>query len=108
MAKPNNTPTNFNVQESALQAPVNQDEDHQIHVKIYAPFKTYFDGFAKSISGLNATGPFDILPKHHNFMTLLEPCDLVVRTLKDVDEKYPIERGLMIVQARKVAVFLNI
>jgi len=105
---PDNKPTNLNVQESALQAPENQDVEHQIHVKIYAPFKTYFDDFAKSISGLNATGPFDILPKHHNFMTLLLPCDLVVCTLKDEKETYPIERGLMIVQAHKVVVFLNI
>ena len=34
-------------------------------VKVYAPFKVYFEGDAMSVSAVNDTGPFDILPKHH-------------------------------------------
>ena len=37
-------------------------------VKVYAPFQVYFEGDAYSVSAINATGPFDILPKHHNFL----------------------------------------
>jgi len=37
-------------------------------LKVYAPFKVYFEGDAYSISATNETGPFDILPKHHNFL----------------------------------------
>ena len=95
-------------QEDVLDAPVNTDETHQIHVKVYAPFKNYFDDFAKSVSAVNATGPFDILPKHHNFITLLSACDLIVRPLKTEEIKLSISRGIMIVQAHKVIVFLDI
>jgi F0F1-type ATP synthase epsilon subunit len=78
-----------------------------MHVKVYSPFKVYFDDTADSISGQNATGPFDILPKHHNFMTLLQPCELVIRTFRG-EEKIRISGGLMHVKADQITVFLDI
>src|SRR5689334_1527271 len=42
-----------------------------IYVKVYSPYQTFYDGQAISISAENDTGPFDILPRHHNFMTLV-------------------------------------
>jgi F0F1-type ATP synthase epsilon subunit len=79
----------------------------KMHVKVYAPFKTYFNGVADSISAVNDTGPFDILPKHHNFMTLLSPCDIVVRSDQG-EEKVTITRGIMHVKADRVIVFLDV
>lgn len=78
-----------------------------MHVKVYAPFKTYFDGEAVSISAENDTGPFDILPKHHNFMTLLGACDVVVCSDRG-EERIPIQRGMMHVKADEIVVFLDI
>lgn len=82
-------------------------QSDSIHVKVYSPFKVYFDGMAKSISAVNDTGPFDILPMHHNFMTLLNPCDLVIRTLRD-EKRIRITRGIMHVKANQVTVFLDV
>lgn len=79
----------------------------KMHVKVYAPFKTYFNGLANSISAANDTGDFDILPKHHNFMTLLGQCEVVVRADHGV-EKIPILRGVMHVKADRVIVFLDV
>lgn len=79
----------------------------KMYIKVYAPFRTYFNGFANSISAVNKTGPFDILPKHHNFMTLLSPCDIVVRT-DHGDKKFPISRGIMHVKSDRVIVFLDV
>ena len=78
-----------------------------MHVKIYSPFKVYFDGDANSLSAESATGPFDILPKHHNFITLLEPCDAIVRTTNR-DETIRITGGVMHVKADDVIVFLDV
>ena len=78
-----------------------------MHVKVYAPFKVYFDGDAQSISAINDTGPFDILPKHHNFMTLINAGDVVVRSEKG-EEKIPIQRGIMHVKADEVVEFLDV
>ncbi len=78
-----------------------------MHVKVYAPFKVYFDGDAQSISAINDTGAFDILPKHHNFMTLINTGDVIVRSEKG-EEKIPIQRGIMHVKADEVVVFLDV
>jgi len=79
----------------------------KMYVKVYAPFKVYFDGVADSISAVNDTGPFDILTKHHNFMTLLSPCDIIVRS-DHGEEKISITRGIMHVKANRIVVFLDV
>jgi len=66
-----------------------------LHVKVHSPFKTYFEDDVNSISAENGTGPFDILPKHHNFMTLLNPCELVIRKVDENEIRIRIARGVM-------------
>lgn len=81
-----------------------------MRVKVYSPFKIYYDEDSYSISGVNATGPFDILPRHHNFMALLEPCILVIKPVEGQtrEQKIRISGGLMHVKADKVTIFLDI
>lgn len=83
------------------------DKNASMRVKIYSPYKVYFDGEAKSISAESATGPFDVLPKHHNFITLLEPCDAIVRTTKG-EETVRISGGVMHVKADDLVIFLDV
>jgi F0F1-type ATP synthase epsilon subunit len=78
-----------------------------MHIKVYSPYKVYFDEDGYSISAVNDTGPFDILPRHHNFMTLLNPCDVIVHSLHDV-QKIRINRGIMHVKADSIVVFLDV
>jgi F0F1-type ATP synthase epsilon subunit len=81
-----------------------------MHIKVYSPFKTYFNEDAYSISGENATGPFDILAHHHNFMTLLGACELVIKPVitPPEEQRIRISGGLMHVKADQVTVFLDI
>ncbi len=79
-----------------------------MHVKVYSPFHVYFDGEAVSISAENDTGTFDILGRHKNFLTLLRPGDVTVRTGRGDDEKIPISNGIMHVKADEVIVFLDV
>lgn len=78
-----------------------------MHVKVYSPYKVYFDQTAQSISAVNATGPFDILPHHHNFITLLQPCDLIIRAGSSAPT-IKIGGGIMHVKADEVTVFLDV
>lgn len=78
-----------------------------VHVKVYSPYKTYFDDDVYSISAINATGPFDVLPMHHNFMTLLTPCELTIDTDAGMT-RIRIARGIMHVKKDKVIVFLDV
>lgn len=77
-------------------------------LKVYSPFKVYFDGIVDSVSAVNDTGPFDILAQHHNFITLLNPCDLTIRTQGKDDVIVKITRGIMQVKADNVVVFLDV
>jgi F0F1-type ATP synthase epsilon subunit len=84
------------------------DKPQLMQVKVYAPFRTYFDGPAISLSAINKTGPFDILPRHKNFMTLLVPGEIIVRAPGKEDFKMQAERGVMHVKADKTTVFLDV
>lgn len=76
-------------------------------VKVYAPFKVYFEGEAYSVSAVNDVGPFDILPRHHNFLCMLVPCMLAIETPKG-RQTIKISRALMHVKADRVVVFVDV
>lgn len=77
-------------------------------VKVYAPFQVYFEGEALSVSAVNATGPFDILPHHHNFLCMLVPCSLVIKPVDGDTKTIKIHRALMHVKADSVVVFMDV
>ncbi len=84
------------------------DGKPKMAVKVYAPFKVYFEGDAYSVSAENATGPFDILPHHHNFLCMLVPCNLVIQPVGGKTKTIKVQRALMHVKADKVVVFMDV
>jgi F0F1-type ATP synthase epsilon subunit len=95
--------------DEARAAQATKDGKPVMHVKVYSPFKTYYDEESYSLSGVNGTGPFDILPRHHNFISLLSPCELVIKpVVGKTEQKIRISAGLMHVKADKVTVFLDV
>lgn len=76
-------------------------------VKVYAPFQVFFDGEAFSVSATNDVGPFDILPKHKNFICMLVPGDLRVESAKGL-KSFKISRALMHVKADQVTIFVDV
>jgi len=79
-----------------------------MRVKVSSPFHDYYEGLAFSVTAENATGPFDILPKHHNFISLLTPCELIVRSVSKGEQRIQISGGIMHVKADQVVVFLDV
>jgi hypothetical protein len=77
-------------------------------VKVYSPFRVYYDSTASSVSAVNGTGPFDVLPGHRNFLSLLAASDIVVRSASGKEERITIERGIMHVHGDVVQVFLDV
>jgi F0F1-type ATP synthase epsilon subunit len=76
-------------------------------VKVYAPFQVYYEGDAYSVSAINATGPFDVLPHHHNFLCMLVPCVIKIGT-PDGEKSIKVSRALMHVKAERVVVFMDV
>lgn len=100
--------------ERSLQALPTAKSKHDIasmtmHVKVYSPQHVYFDEQATSLSATNATGPFDILPGHHNFITLVDSCELVLRRPgKQEAQRIKISGGIMHVNSQQATVFLDV
>jgi F0F1-type ATP synthase epsilon subunit len=78
-----------------------------LDVKVYAPFKVYYEGPAISLSAVNDTGPFDVLVNHHNFLCMLVPCNLIIQT-GETEQTVKINRALMHVKANRVVVFIDV
>lgn len=77
-------------------------------VKVFAPFEVFYEGDAYSVSAKNATGPFDILPHHHNFICMLVPCTVVIKIPDGSEKSVKISRALMYVKADRVEVFVDV
>ncbi len=103
--------TDASTGETVADKPVDQTKDEHgkplMHVKVYSPFKVYFDQPAYSISAVNDTGPFDILPRHHNFITMVNACVLEIVT-PNGESKIKIGSAMMNVKANNVTVFLDV
>jgi len=76
-------------------------------LKIFSPFKVFFEGEALAMSAVNASGPFDNLAKHEDFLTILTPCNIVVQTVNGKRE-IPMERAIVQVIKDRVWVFANV
>jgi F0F1-type ATP synthase epsilon subunit len=84
--------------------PVNLKE---LSIKVLSSTKKLFDGRANAISSFNKVGPFDVLPMHENFISLIK--DKVVILKSDGQkQEIPFERGLMEVSDNAVNVFVGI
>lgn len=79
-----------------------------MRVHVHSPFHNYYNGPATSLSAKSATGPFDILPKHHNFISLLVPCEITIRTAEEGERRIKISGGILHVKANQVIVFLDV
>lgn len=93
-------------------APPSDEPDQKsrlMRIKVYSSSEVIFDRDAYSVSAINQTGPFDILPGHHNFMTLLVPCELVIRDdEKTIAQRIRINQGIMHVRSNRAVVFLDV
>ena len=80
----------------------------QMFIKVYSPFKKYYEALGVSISATNDTGEFDILAGHHKFLTLLSACEISIATNEGDGEKIKIDKGIMYVKEDRVTVFLDV
>ncbi len=79
-----------------------------LRVKISSPTGVHLEETAHSLTAVNLTGEFDILPGHRNFISLLSPCTVKVDTVKGKLKDLEIAGGLLYVENNVANVFLNI
>ncbi|MBP7775262.1 MAG: hypothetical protein KA069_01535 [Candidatus Saccharimonas sp.] len=72
-----------------------------------APFTVYYEGPASAVSAKNRVGPFDILPGHADFFSMLIPCDVIIETDKE-PISFAIQNGIITVRDNDVMLFVDI
>jgi len=81
--------------------------DEQLTVEVFSPTKLIFTGSALIVSSNNATGKFDILPQHANFVSLIKDY-LIIRTNTDDSQQIDLDTGVLHCENNAVKVFVNI
>lgn len=80
----------------------------QLTVTARAPFHVYYEGEAEVVSAVNSVGPFDILPGHADFFSVLTPCEVTIQKATGDPVSFDIRSGIMTVRDNHVLLFANI
>lgn len=74
-----------------------------------APFHVYYEGEATTVSASNSVGPFDILPGHADFFSILDPGNVTINMNNDQEPMtFDITNGIVAVRNDEVMLFVNI
>jgi len=68
--------------------------------------KTYFQGKAEAISSKNDKGPFDVLPRHIHFISIIQD-GVMVRTVEGENKHIPFPHGIIKVKDDTVEVYIG-
>jgi F0F1-type ATP synthase epsilon subunit len=81
-------------------------ETPQLLVMARAPFHIYYEGSARAVSAANSVGPFDVLPGHADFFSVMIEGEVSIQTDSDTIS-FPINGGVIGVRDDKVMLFVN-
>lgn len=79
-----------------------------LHVRIISPQQLILDAEAVSVSSKNPQGPFDILPQHTNFITMVENSPIVVRVPHQKPLTFKFSLAIVLVTENKVNIYTYI
>lgn len=78
-----------------------------LNVIARAPFTVYYEGEATAVSAMNQVGPFDVLPGHADFFSVLEPGQVVVEIPNGEPVSFDINAGIITARNNEVHLFVN-
>jgi F0F1-type ATP synthase epsilon subunit len=78
-----------------------------LNVIARSPFELYYEGPAEVVSATNKIGPFDVLPGHADFFSVLKPCTVIIEKPEGDPITFDINTGIITVRDDVVMVFCN-
>ena len=84
------------------------DTSKEFTVTITSPDERLWEGQAHSITTENSKGPFDILPGHANFITMIKGKPLTIRTGGKPYQIFNYKSFVLAVNSGKVSIYANI
>lgn len=83
------------------------DSTIKLNVIARAPFNVYYEGLAESVTATNKVGPFDVLPGHADFFSILSPGEIIIETASE-PVSFNIVNGIITARDNEVMLFVNI
>ncbi len=77
-----------------------------LKVKIISPTEILWEGAAEAVSSENTEGPFDILPEHANFITLIKNKPIIVHRA-DGRREFKYERAVIQVHENRISIYVQ-
>jgi F0F1-type ATP synthase epsilon subunit len=81
--------------------------NQKIKIKINSPSKIIWEGEGDYVSSVNSQGPFDILPLHANFITIIENHPIMVKVDREI-KKFDFKRAIIFTSSNQVRIFTEI
>lgn len=78
-----------------------------IHLRVRNRDGVIFEDDVKAVSSVNDKGPFDVLPRHANFITLIKNY-IVIRKKDNSKQDFKVDSGLLQATNNTVVVFIGI
>lgn len=78
-----------------------------LNVIARAPFTVYYEGPANAVSATNQIGPFDVLPGHADFFSVLEPGQVAIEIENGDPIIFDINAGIITARGNEVHLFVN-
>lgn len=79
-----------------------------LNVIARSPFNVYYEGPAQSLSASNRVGPFDILPGHADFFSVLNAGEIVIETQPNTEPvSFMVNNGIITVRDNEVLLFVD-
>ena len=85
----------------------NRINTKELDVQVLSSTKALYSGKATAVSSFNEIGPFDVLPLHENFISLIRDKVTVIGTTGQ-RQQINFVRGLLEVSENRVRVFVGI
>ena len=79
-----------------------------IHVRISKATETVWEGQARSLSSVNSSGPFDILPMHANFISLVKDRPIRIIEQNGHEFEYSCKQAVIYVASNEAKIYVDI
>lgn len=79
----------------------------KLQIKVSDSEQVHFEGEADVLSSTDENGPFDLLPMHANFISIIND-HLIIYKSKQVLKEVKLETGILKVADNRVSVFLGL
>ncbi|MDP3997750.1 MAG: hypothetical protein U1C49_02665 [Candidatus Andersenbacteria bacterium] len=81
-------------------------QKERLMVAVVSPEGVAFEGRVMSVTAKNDTGPFDVLPGHASFISLIKD-EVVIKEGNKSVKKIPIKSGIISCRRDKVDVYIG-